>query len=115
MKCIYPAIFTWHEDEKVYLVSFPDVEGCLTFGYTLPEVLANAEDALNLMLSDAEESGEPIPKASNLKDIKLDDENSFVQYVFADTELYRELLQLRKILDIKKRIKAKKVKVKKTA
>ncbi len=77
--------------------------------------MAYAGDVLNLMLSDAEECGEPIPKASKIEDIKLDDKNSFVQYVYADTELYRELLQLRKILDIKKRLKAKKVKVKKTA
>lgn len=115
MQCVYPSIFKWDDNEKVYLVSFPDVEGCLTFGYTKSDAYNYATDALNLMLSDAEESGEPIPKASNLEDIKLDDKNSFVQYVYADTELYRELLQLRKILDIKKRLKAKKVSIKKTA
>ncbi len=115
MQYIYPAIFTWYEDEKVYLVHFPDADNWFTDGYSLPEAMAYAGDVLNLMLSDAEECGEPIPKASKIEDIKLDDKNSFVQYVYADTELYRELLQLRKILDIKKRLKAKKVKVKKTA
>ena len=115
MRYAYPAVFTWYEPDKCYIVKFPDADNWFTFGYNLTDALDYAEDVLTLMLLDAEESGEPVPKASKLEDIKLDDKNSFVQYVFADTELYRELLQLRKILDIKKRIKAKKVKVKKTA
>jgi len=115
MTYIYPAVFTWYEPEKVYLVSFPDADNWFTEGYTLKEAIDYATDVLNLMLCGAEDDGIPIPKASKIEDIKLDDKNSFVQYVYADTELYRELLQLRKILDIKKRLKAKKVKVKKTA
>ena len=105
MKCVYPAVFTWNDKDKVYLVNFPDIEGCFTFGYTLTEALDNANDVLPLMLSD----DDPIPKASKLEDIKIEDKNSFVQYVYADTELYRDLLQLRKILEIKKKIKAKKI------
>ncbi len=107
MQCIYPSIFKWDDKEKVYLVSFPDIEGCLTFGYTKSDAYNYATDALNLMLSNAEKYSEPIPKASKLEDIKLDDKNSFAQYIYADTELYKEMLQLRKILDMKKRNKAK--------
>ena len=108
MKYIYPAIFNWDEASKTYSVKFPDMENCFTFGYTLPEAIDYAADVLNLMLWDAEECGDYIPKASKLEDIKLENKNSFAQYVYADTERYKELLQLRKILDIKKRKKAKK-------
>lgn len=108
MRYAYPAIFTWHEDEQAYIVTFPDADNWFTFGYNLADALDYAEDVLNLMLWGAEEDGEPIPKASKLEDIKIDDKNSFVQYVYADTELYKELLQLRKILNMKKRNKAKK-------
>ena len=108
MKYVYPAVFTWYDPEKVYIVTFPDADNWFTDGYSLGEAIEYATDVLNLMLCDAEESGDPIPKASKIEDIKLDDKNSFAQYIYADTELYRELLQLRKILDMKKRNKAKK-------
>ena len=108
MKYVYPAVFTWYEPEQVYIVTFPDADNWFTDGYSLNEAIEYATDILNLMLWDAEECGDPIPKASKLEDIKLDDKNSFAQYICADTELYGELLQLRKILDMKKRNKAKK-------
>ena len=107
MKYVYPAVFTWYEPEKVYIVKFPDADNWITDGYSLGEAIDYATDVLNLMLSGAEESGEPIPKASKLEDIKITDKNSFAQYIYADTELYRDLLELRKILDMKKRNKAK--------
>ena len=108
MKYVYPAVFTWYEPEQVYIVTFPDADNWFTDGYSLNEAIEYATDVLNLMLWDAEECGDHIPAASKLEDIKLDDKNSFVQYICADTELYRDLLQLRKILDMKKRNKAKK-------
>ena len=108
MKYIYPAVFTWYEPEKVYLVSFPDADNWFTEGYTLKEAMEYASDVLNLMLWGAEDEGIPIPKASKLEDIRLEDKNSFAQYVYADTELYGDLMKLKKILDMKKRNKAKK-------
>lgn len=110
MKCIYPAVFTWDEESKTYFVNFPDIEGCFTYGYTLTEAFDYAADVLPLMLGSFEDDKEPIPTPSKLEDIKLDDKNSFAQYIYADTELYRDLLHLRKILDMKKRAKAKKLK-----
>ena len=107
MKCIYPAVFRWDEESQTYSVKFPDADNWFTYGYSLGEAIDYATDVLNLMLSGAEESGEPVPKASRLEDIKITDQNSFAQYIYADTELYREMLQLKKILDMKKRNKAK--------
>ena len=107
MKYVYPAVFTWYEPEKIYIVNFPDADNWFTDGYSLGEAIEYATDVLNLMLLSAEESGNPIPKASTLEDIKLEDKNSFAQYIYADTELYKELLELRKILYMKKRAKAK--------
>ena len=110
MKYVYPAIFTWHEDEKVYIVKFPDADNWFTYGDSLAEAIDYATDVLNLMLWDAEECGEPIPTPSKLEDIKIEDKNSFAQYVYADTELYADLVQLRKILELKKINKAKRFK-----
>ena len=41
MKYIYPAIFE-QDNNKIYLVSFPDLDGCYTDGKTLEEALENA-------------------------------------------------------------------------
>lgn len=109
MQYTYPAVFTWEEKEKIYTVTFPDADNWFTDGYSLTEVIIYATDVLNAMLMCAEDCGIPIPKPSKIEDIKLDDKNSFAQYVTADTELYRETIQLKKILSIRKRLKAKRV------
>jgi antitoxin HicB len=41
----YPAHIEQHDD--TYLVVFPDLENVMTYGATLNEALANAEEALN--------------------------------------------------------------------
>ena len=90
LKYIYPA--TMSEENGVYLVRFTDIDEISTFGKTLYEAVEMAEDALNLMLVDMEESGDPIPKASDIRDIKLDDPKSFVTLIKADTDEYRKML-----------------------
>lgn len=77
-KYIYPAIFI--TEEEGYSVLFPDLEGCHTQGETLEEALDMAKDALSLYIFDKVESKKEIPKASNPKEIKTD-ENSFVSII----------------------------------
>jgi len=43
-KIVYPAIFTYDNKEKCYLVDFIDFE-CSTFGKDVKEALFMAEDA----------------------------------------------------------------------
>ncbi|MBM6834102.1 type II toxin-antitoxin system HicB family antitoxin [Megamonas hypermegale] len=95
MKYIFPAIITFTKDDKnfpngVYEINFPDLEGCFTFGETLEEVFINAKDALNGMLWILEDDKEKtIPKPSNFKDIKCDN-NSILTLIEADTLEYRK-------------------------
>ena len=63
----YPAIIKYNRQDGVYYVDFPDIEGCFTDGKTLYEVLDNATDALNTMLTFYEENGYLIPQPSNIK------------------------------------------------
>ena len=102
MQYVYPAVFTWYEPEKVYLISFPDSENWFTEGYSLTEAMANAADILNLAMWSAEKDGDKIPAASKIEDIKLTDKNSFAQYIFADTEAYAKMLSYEKILEAEK-------------
>ncbi len=65
MDKFYYAVF--EKDEDGYLVSFPDLQGCNTFGDTMEEAVEMAEDALAGWL----EASEPefIKKPSNFKKI----------------------------------------------
>lgn len=95
MKYLYPAIFSFDTSDEnfpdgVYLVNFPDLEACHTFGVTLNEAYKMAEDILNLTLWDMEECKDDIPNPSNPKDIKCD-EKSFVSLISSDTTAYRKL------------------------
>ena len=99
MQYVYPAVFTWYESEKVYIIKFPDEESWFTEGYSLTEAMENAADVLNVSLWSAEKCGDKIPSASKLEDVKVTDKNSFVQYIFADTEAYAKMLSYEKLLE----------------
>ena len=86
-KYAYPAVFT--AENNSYSVSFPDIDGCLTFGETIPEAIEMAEDALCLMLYDLEEEGSEIPKPSDVKELKINN-NEFVTMIACDTVEYRK-------------------------
>lgn len=89
-KYVYPAVF--EKDGDSYAVSFPDLEGCFTCGDDMSDALAMAEDALNLWLWEAEESGDAIPEPTPLKEIKTDN-NSVASLVRADTLAYRKTVK----------------------
>ena len=59
----YPAIIQpiAREDGGGYLVSFPDLPGCIADGKTPEEAFHEAEDALESWLATAKEFGDPIP------------------------------------------------------
>ena len=81
-KYAFPAVFT--KEEGAYSVSFPDIEGCYTFGKNEAEAIEMAEDALCLMLYSFEEDKQPIPHSSNVKEIQTDTD-SFVTLISCDT------------------------------
>lgn len=89
MKYVYPAIFTPSEEDG-FLVNFPDLESCYTNGEDMKDAFINAEDVLNLILWNMEESKKDIPTPSSPKAVSYD-ENSFVSLVSADTLTYRKL------------------------
>jgi len=54
MKYVYPALFH-PEDNGIFFISFPDLDGCFTQGSSIAEGMDMAADALNLMLWHMEE------------------------------------------------------------
>ena len=90
MKYIYPALFS-PESDGGYSVSFPDIEGCFTCGDTLQDSIEMAQDALNLMLVELEDSHLPIQSPSSINNIKIKNDE-FLTLIQADTMKYRKVL-----------------------
>src|SRR5215210_5041685 len=59
----YPVTLT-PDDNDTWLVTFPDVEGAITFGATVDEALARAPDALATILEAYIKDRRPIPPPS---------------------------------------------------
>lgn len=89
-KYVYPAVFT--PEAGGFSVRFPDVENCFTEGDDLAEALEMAEDALCMMLYDAEEQGRAISAPSPLATVQSQlEQGEFVSLVACDTITYRRL------------------------
>ena len=52
---IYPG------DDGWFVAECPSLPGCISQGRTRPEAIANIREAIDLMLEDLQERGEPIP------------------------------------------------------
>lgn len=85
MKYYYPAVFE-PAAEGGYVLTVPDVEGCITQGDDIDEAMFMAHDALGTMLDDVPES--QYPKASAVNDIDLSsyEPGSFVSLVCFDKD-----------------------------
>jgi predicted RNase H-like HicB family nuclease len=88
MKYVYPACFYKEEDGR-YSVEVPDFP-LATFGDDLADAIYMATDAVAgrvlLMLKD----GEPLPVASDLKNVAPDDESGFVSMLYVDLNTLKQ-------------------------
>ncbi len=59
----YPAKIVWSKSDKCYIVEFPDLAGCLTYGNSIDTALENACEALTGYLEsiDLRKISIPIP------------------------------------------------------
>ncbi len=62
MRLPYPMELIPDTDEGGFVVSFPDLKGCLTMGKTAAEAIANAEDAKREWFASALEENMAIPE-----------------------------------------------------
>jgi len=87
MKLIYPACF-YPGEEGGYTVIVPDLQGCVTEGDTLSEAMDMTAEAMSGWLLSVIEANEPIPKATDLKNLTADAyQNGFVSLVVCDDDL----------------------------
>lgn len=67
MSLPYQMLVDKDPDEEGYVISFPDLKGCLTSGYTLAEAMENAQDAKQCWFSACIEDGLEIPLPASMK------------------------------------------------
>jgi len=77
----YPAKIKFDADDNAYLVSFPDLPGCHTYGESLEDALEMAREALSGYLTSIFERGLKLPEPSKVKgkDVYLIEPDSSVQ------------------------------------
>jgi antitoxin HicB len=59
------------EEGGGWLITFPDLPGCMSDGDTPEEAIMNGEDALNSWLETADEFGDAIPKPEETQSAKF--------------------------------------------
>ncbi|WP_332307845.1 type II toxin-antitoxin system HicB family antitoxin [Pontibacillus litoralis] len=71
-KYLFPAIFDPGTDgDKGYIITFPDLPGCITEGCDTSEAMHMAKDALEGFLYGMEEDNEIIPSPSTPNEISI--------------------------------------------
>lgn len=97
MLFVYPAIF--HKELDAYWVEFPDLEGCQTYGASLNETMACAQEALAGYLLTLLEGNREIAQPSDMS-LLSHDNNSFVTLVTCDINQYQDSKAVKKTLTI---------------
>ncbi len=98
---VYPAVFHPDTKEGGYLITFPDLPGCITEGKDLDEALYMAQDAMKVWLDCTIEDKVPLSPPSDAKSIALE-EGEFVNFIrveVRDTSAVRRSVSIPKWLD----------------
>ncbi len=63
----YQMIITWSEDDQAFVVSVPDLPGCMADGRTVSEAIDNARTIISEWIEYAREDGIPIPQPHTIR------------------------------------------------
>ena len=96
MMFVYPAVF--HQEDNAYRVEFPDLPGCQSFGDTLSETMAEAQEALAAYVLTLLEQGKPLAQPSDIGAITPED--GFTSLVACTIDQYKETRAVKKTLTI---------------
>lgn len=96
MMFVYPAVF--HQEDNAYWVEFPDLPGCQSFGDTLPETMAEAQEALAAYVLTLLEQSKPLAQPSDIGAITPDE--GFTSLVACTIDQYKETKAVKKTLTI---------------
>lgn len=89
MRLIYPAIFYPCKEKEGYTVEIPDLPGCVSEGDSLADAIVMGTDAASGWVLDELEDGKPVPEASTLADLKVE-EGGIINLLVLDMDSYAE-------------------------
>lgn len=100
MKFFYVAQFEPDED-GTYAVTFPDLDGAMTYGSSKEEAMRNAQEALELYLEpDAPyQSVMEFPDPTSIEQVEVP-EGGFTSYILAEIDLSKYAKSVKKTLTI---------------
>ena len=87
MNYSYPAVFYPEEDGR-YSVIFPDLNDLATYGATLADAFAMAQEACGQYLFTSLQDGEHLPSPSSLDDVQKEDALALVNMVCVNLDAY---------------------------
>ena len=58
----YEVIIYWSNDDDAFVAEVPELPGCVAHGATQSEALANANEAIELWRTTAQELGRTVPE-----------------------------------------------------
>lgn len=96
MLFVYPALF--HKEDNSYWVEFPDLEGCHTYGSSIPETMEAAQEALAGYLLTLLEQEQSITSPSDIACFHVED--GFSSLVSCDINQYMDTKAVKKTLTI---------------
>jgi len=82
MEYVYPAIFHRNEDES-YIITYPDLPGCISEGKTLGNAMYMAQTALTQWIGYLMDKKQKIPSASSAQKIKTTN-GDFINLICAE-------------------------------
>jgi predicted RNase H-like HicB family nuclease len=62
METRYEIIIFWSDEDRAFVADVPELPGCMAHGQTRMEALQNVEDAADLWLEAALETGRTVPQ-----------------------------------------------------
>lgn len=89
MRLIYPAIFYPCREKDGYTVEVPDLPGCVSEGDSLADAILMGTDAASGWVLDELEDGRPVPAASAVSELKVE-EGGIVNLLVLDMDAYAE-------------------------
>lgn len=58
----YEIIIFWSNEDRAFVADVPELPGCMAHGASYQEALDNVQEAMNLWLDTATETGREIPQ-----------------------------------------------------
>lgn len=58
----YSMIITWDDEDKIFVVNMPELDGCMTHGKTYEEAVKNGKEAMEGWIEVAKSLGWTLPK-----------------------------------------------------